>query len=324
MNPLPVELVHNIVALLNKPTLAVLARTSTTLSAIALRHLYRHLSVSVSSRNLSVIPLIARRPHIARNVRSFYIALDSASPLFRPFYVLLADALRNMSDLHSLHLLVDTSASWVVRDAACPQLVQFTSTFLFDDDVARFLQKTPSLLELEVDSIPTILPRTPPVPSLPISSIPHLEQFSGSARVASLIVPGRPVSNIHLNGPSLTEDDISLLARSTAPVLVLAAATNASPISFLQLLHRHLPSLAYLRVVSTQNLFEPPSAEFYTQVSNILEAFSELNALELFGMHWGSHRIRDKSKRVWHSSPLPSPARPADQLLFGADFLLAY
>lgn len=262
LHALPVELLLAIALLLPQPALAALALASPRLCPVAQRVLYRHVSASPSSRNLSVVPLLARKPHIARHVRSFYIALDPVSPLFSRFYSILAMAVQNMSELHSLHLLVDASASWVLRDAcarpAYPNLVHLTCTFPFDDNVVRFLHKTPSLLELEVDSLPTMLACSSPIPDLPVTWLPHLEQFIGSSRAAALIVPGRPVKSIHLNG-TLAEDDVPLLARSTAPVLVLGAVTNSSPVSFLQVLHHHLPDLAYLRVMSTQNLFQPPS-----------------------------------------------------------------
>jgi hypothetical protein len=262
LHALPAELLLAIALALPQHALAALARASSRVCPVAQRVLYRHVAASAPSRNLSVVALLARKPHIARHVRSFYIALDAVSPLFSRFYSMLARAVHNMSELHSLHLLVDASASWVLRDAcarpAYPNLVHLTCTFPFDDHVVRFLHKTPSLLELEVDSIPTVLASSSPAPDLPVTWIPHLEQFIGSSRAAALIVPGRPVRSIHLNG-TLAEDDVPLLARSTAPVLVLGAATHSSPVSFLQALHRHLPHLAYLRVMSTQNLFQPPS-----------------------------------------------------------------
>ncbi|KAG8218410.1 hypothetical protein J3R82DRAFT_4035 [Butyriboletus roseoflavus] len=329
LHALPVELLLSISEHIPSGALPALALTCSRLCPVAQRVLYRHLSASAWSRNLDVVALLARKPHIARHVRSFYIAIDSLAPVFRPFYSILAKALHNMSELQSLHLLVDSSVSWVLRHAsaphAYPSLVHFTCTFPFDDNVVCFLQKTPSLLELEVDSIPTMLARTPPIPSLPETSIPHLEQFIGSSRAATLIVPGRPVKSIHFNGTSLAEDDIPLLACSSVPVLVLAAVTNSSPVAFLQLLHRHLPHLAYLRVMSTQSLFQPPTPVFYEQVANILASFAELNAFELSGMHWRSQRKPDnESKWVWQSSPLSSTTHPDDDLLFETDIFFAY
>lgn len=258
LQALPLELVLAVALHLPSNALPALALTCSTLSDIAQRVLYRHLSASTRSRNLALVALLAKKPHIARHVRSFYIALDSAAPIFSRFYASLANALHNMSELYSLHLLIDSSATWVLRDhPPYPNLVHFTSTFALDHNLVHFLQLTPSLRELELDSIPTI--PHPPSPSLPNSSIPRLEQFIGSSRAANLIVPGRPVTSIYLDASILAEDDIPLLARSTAPVLVLSTVINSSPVPFLQRLHRHLPHLAYLRVMSTQNLCQPPS-----------------------------------------------------------------
>lgn len=247
--PLPLELVLAIARHLPAHDLPALALTCAAWAPVVQRVLYRHLAAPPPA----LLALLARRPHIARHVRSLYVALDSAR-----LYRLLADALANMSDLRSLHLRLDPDASWVLpRAAPYPALAHFSSSFPLDDNVVRFLQRTPALRQLELNSIP-LLPAAP-LPSLPDSSLPRLEQFIGSARAAALIVPGRPVSSIHLNASALPDDDIPLLARSTAPVLVLAAVTNSPPLSFLQLLLRHFPHLAYLRVMSTQNLCQPPS-----------------------------------------------------------------
>ena len=250
---LPLELLQAIARLLPQHALPAFARTSSALAQLAQRVLYRHLTPT--HRTLVLIPLLARKQHIARHVRSFHLALDPAAPIFAPFYTLLVDALHNMSDLHSLHLHLDPSASWVLRSAAPTHLVHFTATFPLDDNVARFLHLTPALRELELDS--TI--RSPAsLPSLPETSIPRLEQFIGSSCAASLVVPGRPVSSIHLHESTLSEDDIPLLARSSAQVLVLQAITNSSPVPFLHLLCHHLPHLAYLRVSCTHPLSHSP------------------------------------------------------------------
>jgi len=234
-----------------------------------------------------------------------------------------------MSELTSLNLLVDSTVSWVLKEPSShidfPNLLQFTCSFPFDENVARFLDRTPSLLELEVDSMPITFACNSPTPYLSPTSIPHLEQFIGSSKTAELIVPGRPVRSVHLNGAGLSEDDIPLLARSTVPVVVLGTVTKAPPVPFLEMLHKHVPNLAYLRVMSTQGLFRAPTAEFYEQVANVLTSFTELNAFELSGMHWGSQKKQDDgTKRVWQSTPLQQRTHPEDDLLFGTEIFLAY
>lgn len=79
-------------------------------------------------------------------------------------------------------------------------------------------------------------------------------------------------------------------------------------------------------------VFHPDSAtlisavqEFYEQVANVLSSFTELNAFELSGMHWGSERKQDDdTKRVWQSKPLQGKTYPEDDLLFGTEIFFAY
>lgn len=329
MHSLPVELLNSIAQYLPSSSLAALAQTCTTLCPVAQRVLYCNVLASAWSQNLCVIDTLAKKPHIARFVRSFYIAVDSLAPVFLAYYRQLSKAILNMSELTSLTLLVDSSVSWVLKEASSrihfQHLLQFTCSFSFDENVARFLDRTPSLLELEVDSIPTMSTRNSPPPYLAPTSIPQLEQFIGSSRTAELIVPGRPVRSIHLNGGGLTEDDIPLLARSAVPVVILGVVTNAPPVPFLETLHMHVPQLVYLRLMSTKDIFMAPTAEFYEQVAAILTSFTELNAFELSGMHWGSQaKQNDGTKRVWQSAPLQTRINPDDDLLFGSEIFLAY
>jgi len=264
MHHLPVELLDSIAQHLSSSSLAALAQTCSTLCPVAQRILYRDVSASAWSQNLCVVDTLAKRSDVARFVRSFSIAIDSLSPVFPAFYRQLAKAILNMSELTSLNLLVDSSLSWVLKESSSridfPHLLQFTCSFPFDENVARFLDRTPSLLELEVDSITTMFNASnSPPPYLSPTSIPHLTQFIGSSWTAELIIPGRPVRIVHLNGGSLIEDDIPLLARSTVPVVVLGTVTNAPPVPFLEMLHKHVPHLAYLRVMSTQSIFRAPT-----------------------------------------------------------------
>ncbi|KAI6151863.1 hypothetical protein BKA82DRAFT_124520 [Pisolithus tinctorius] len=317
---LPIELVHIIAQDLDIHTLAALAQTCSSFCLVAQSLLYRRISVSAWSRNLSVVPLLAKRPDIARHVRSFYIAVDSPPTVFSVYYGLLAKAIQNMSELTSLNLLVDSGVSWVLKEACThtsyPYLTHFTCSFPFDENVIQFLGKTPSLLELEADSIPSTFALNPLGASLPPTTIPLLEHFIGSPRTARALVPGRPIKSLHLNGSALTEDDIVLLARATSPIVVLGAAINSSPVPFLEHLHRYLPHLAYLRIMTMQTMHEPPAPEFYEQVADVLASFPELSAFELSGMHWGSQQKRgDGSKRVWQSSPLSTMTQLDDNIL---------
>lgn len=109
------------------------------------------------------------------------------------YYRQLAKAIFNMTGLTSLTPIMDLSLSWVSKKvSSCIlflHLLQFTSSFSFNENVARFLDRTPSLLELEVDSNHMVSTSNFPPPHLAPASIPQLEQFVGLYKTAELIVP---------------------------------------------------------------------------------------------------------------------------------------
>ena len=249
---LPVELLNIVCSSLSSPDLAALSSTCTVFYPIAQHILYRNLVLSSSNHNLSVIVTLSKKPSVAHFVRTLSVAVDASLPLFRPFYRALADALSAMSGLTSLHLsLGDTNASWVLasttRHITYPCLQSFTSSFPFDAHVTQFLERTPALERLELDTAP--LTGTAP-PHLSHTAIPRLVHFMGSCQAIKVIVPGRPLESIHIHDGDLTEDEVACLAQSTGHIAVLGAITSALLVPFLQSLARHLPYLAYLRLMA--------------------------------------------------------------------------
>ncbi|THH18549.1 hypothetical protein EW146_g2435 [Bondarzewia mesenterica] len=356
LSALPVELLDAVAQNLSKPQLVALSRTTSFLCPIAQRLLYRQVSISPTAHNLDVVLTLAKRPDLARFVRTFSIALDHRSTVFLPFYRALARALSSMTELTSLDLLVDSGASWVLGRSSSnptyPRLSHFTCSFPFDSLVADFLERTPALEELELDSAPCSSPK----PSSPIilaaTSLPLLSHFVGPYQAAKIIVPGRPLQSIYIHDGDLTEDEIAWLAQSTGHVAVLGAITTALLVPLLQALARHLPYLAYLRVASPihASLKNPDTVRaspslafqvrtisfallsgfaqtFYEQVASSLTLMPALTDFELSGMHWGSSQVSDKgaSKRIWQSSPLtpvlsPAPDHRDDGFEFSSDF----
>ena len=254
---LPVELVDNILRSLASTDWMALSRTCSSLTPVALRLLYRNITVS---HNFSVVAILAKRPDLANFVRSFSLNTTASSPLFPHFYHELAQALSSMTEITSMHLLVDSSNSWILEEASqkaqFERLQQFTCPFPLDSHVAKFLDRSPALLELEVDSMsydPSVA-----ASALASSALPHLAQFIGSVRAAKVIVPGRPVEGIHLNEGDLVEEDVARLAESTANVSVLGATASEPPVPLLEFIARHLPHLAYLRIMTTYHFTHAP------------------------------------------------------------------
>jgi len=329
LHQLPVELLDDIFQRLHPSDLVALSRTNSSIHPVALRLLYRHLSISSESPfcNVGVLIALTNEPELARHVRSFAIRLDSCSTLLNSFYRHLATALSNMTELITLDIFVDPSASWVLQashNSLFPRLQHLACSFPLDSHVIKFLAKTDALLDLEVDAIAT--PHSMPNLILPMASLPRLSQFTGSSYAAKAIVPGRPVQSIHLNSGDLTEDDVASLAKSTTHVVILGATTSSLPVPFLQSLTHNMPQLVYLRITTTYNFSEAPDAMFYRDIANALESLSDLNAFELSGMHWGS-KPADKEGRVWQSQPLADFGMSDDVSFIGdfhSDFFLAY
>lgn len=265
---LPVELVDNILQSVSSTDLVALTRTCSSLSPVAQRLLYRDITVSPWSHNVSVIAILAKRPDLAHFVRSFSLNTTALSPLFPAFYHLLAQALSSMTEVTSMHLLVDSSTSWILGEASQKatfhRLQQFTCSFPLDSHVATFLDRTSALLELEVDSMS--YDPSAAASALSPSAMPHLSQFIGSVRAAKAIVPGRPVEGIHLNEGDLVEEDVARLAESTANVSVLGATATEPPVPLLESIAQHLPHLAYLRIMTTYHFTHAPEVVSFNLV----------------------------------------------------------
>ncbi|KAI0676906.1 hypothetical protein C8Q78DRAFT_962960 [Trametes maxima] len=234
LTDLPQELLDAVLAPLapNHAPLAAAALSCVALNHSATRLLYRHLSLSAYARNLSVVRLLATRPDLARLVRTFSVHLDDAEPAVLPTYSDLQHALALMTNLTSLALYVDASASWILSPpqgqksekgdilppdpAFYPRLEHLTCNFPLDAHLAAFLGQVPSLISLQLSSLLSesdadVQSEPQPVP-VPPSHIPLLEAYTGPAAVLPTLA-SRPLRAVHLSG-DLTLD---LLPPPSAP-----------------------------------------------------------------------------------------------------------
>ncbi|KDR83355.1 hypothetical protein GALMADRAFT_219188 [Galerina marginata CBS 339.88] len=316
---LPPELLDNICLHLRPGDHRALATASSRFYHVAQRHLYRH--IYLDPRNVACVLTLAKNPHIARHVRTFAIRLGAFSTLLNAFYRTFATALSNMSELTALDISVDQAASWVLRtrdDSTYLRLRRFASSFHLDDNVAHFLNKTEALLELEVDS--SCNPLAPL--SLRDDALPRLNKFTGSSRAAQCIVPGRPVEHIHLNSGDLTEELAESLAKSAAPVTVLAAATSSHSVSLIGALTRWMVHLVHLRIVTTYNFSDAPDTMYFANIADALTSLPDLQSCEIWGLHWVSSKksFHDQG-RVWESESFNSSYIPPNDLLANGSFL---
>ena len=284
---LSAELIDHVAHYLHPIDLVALSTINSYLYPIAQHWLYRQITINYSSNNLLVVFTLAQKPHLARYVRTFSIRLGSYLVL-SPFYRFLSTALSNMSQLTSLDIFLDHAASWVMHtqdDSTYHRLEHFASSFHIDHHLVHFLQKTNALLDLEVDSMsPTTV-----IPSLKPNALPKLSQFTGSSQAAQYVVPGRPVESIHLNSGDLTEDVAESLSKSTAHVLLLAAATISHSVALIGALTQCMDHLVHLRIIATLNFSEPPDAvstySYHTntffRISHIICLYSPISSISL-------------------------------------------
>ncbi|KAI0285042.1 hypothetical protein BGY98DRAFT_1087338 [Russula aff. rugulosa BPL654] len=321
---LPIELYDFISSHLCPSDLAALCRTHSLFKPIVQRILYRHLVLSSPHHNLSVAVTLSNNPSIARVVHTLSITIHPSAHVLRPFYSALRDALATMSGLTSLYLSLDTNAnpSWVLtprtHHVTYPSLQTFTSSFSFDAHVTGFLERTPALERLELDTAP--VSGTAPLPFLSHAAIPRLVHFMGPYQAIKVIVPGRPLESIHIHDGDLSEDEVACLAQSTGHIAVLGAITSALLVPFLKSLARHLPYLAYLRLMA-------PFHTFYEQVATILTSMPQLLDFELSGMHWGSScQTNEAGRRIWQAAPinLVPDHHLEDTLDLSSDFAFVY
>ncbi|OJT09363.1 hypothetical protein TRAPUB_14145 [Trametes pubescens] len=229
---LPVELLDAILAPLapNSSSLAAAALSCAALNPSATRLLYRHLALSEYAHNTSVIRLLATRRDLAGLVRTFSVHLGDADPAVRPMYSDLQRALARMTNLTSLALYVDASASWILSPPQAqkseksnnlhpeapsyPRLEHLTCNFPLDAHLAAFLGQVPSLISLQLSSFlsDSDVHSEPEPAHVHPSHIPLLEAYTGPARVLPALA-SRPLRAVHLSG-DLTLD---LLATTSAP-----------------------------------------------------------------------------------------------------------
>ncbi|KAF8204947.1 hypothetical protein BJ912DRAFT_1052252 [Pholiota molesta] len=196
------------------------------------------------ARSLTAVLTLARWPHLARHVRSFAIHIAPDAQLLGAFYRKLSAALPIWRQLDHAHPR---------RRILLPPRPLLLA-FHLDAHVAHFLNKAPALRELEVDDAV----QDDAAAALHADALPLLAEFTGSSLAAQVLVPGRPVEHIHLVSGDLTEELAATLARSAAPILVLAAATSSHSVSLIGTLTRCMERLVHLRIVTTYNFRMPP------------------------------------------------------------------
>lgn len=327
-SPFPPELLDSICRLLPTPDLLAATRTNYTFNAVAQRSLYKDISITSATNNLSVLDTLAARPHIADLVRTFSMTIHSNQP--HALYNLLARALEQMTSLTSLTLFLDADASWVLNsEAHYLSLTSFASSFPFDSNLVGFLGRTPAVVDLQVGA--ALSSNDQLKVDLPPTSIPNLARFTGPCQAAQDVVPQRPVEALFLSQVISDDSIFGQLSQSKSNITTFDAVVSLGLLPCVTAISKAMPLLHDLRLMTVAPLdehFDPVRSHrpqfistklipcfhtqsLYQQLSDTLRSMSALASFEYSGMNWTCWNDSD-SKRVWQSSP-PTPNPDAFQ-----------
>lgn len=287
LTSLPAELLDSICEPLSSypSTLSSLALTCSSVNQSATRALYHSVSISAYARNLPIVCTLANRSELARLLRRFSITIDESNHTSRAYYEQLHAALREMPQLESLELLVDSNASWVLSglDFEWPRLEHLTCSFPLDTHLLGFLAHTPLLRTLHLSEC-----ALPSGQALPLTHVPLLESYSGPASLLPFLAP-RPLTTFHLSGdlqlenipafpsaPSAGEPEPKFYSYlgprdsengHNSEVQVFSAITSAPPAEVLAAVALAFPKLVYLRLMTTGVFWEAPDTVCLNQCS---------------------------------------------------------
>jgi len=193
----PVELLDQILTYVDQLTLAKASFVSHTFHDVSSRLLYRHIPVLSLRHTVLCLRTLASCPDLALLVRSYQIGdmdtmdMDRTRSLLRPFYTLLAQALRNMSLITELDFLLTGPTACVLLGTSF-RLTKVTASCDFDSSFSHWLT--------EQHKVCTALfcGRFISGTMLAFSALPLLRRVSASPLILACVVPGRPVREVEL------------------------------------------------------------------------------------------------------------------------------
>ncbi|KAF6755608.1 hypothetical protein DFP72DRAFT_811429 [Ephemerocybe angulata] len=305
LEDLPVELLDLICKFVTKLSdLSAAASASSLLHDVASRVLFE--TVSIRGHTLPAATTLSSTPHLAQHVHSFNVSIGvgfTVPPSF--FCPTLGLAISNMSNLVSLSISLPKDQTCVALhtrlDSTFPRLTSLQASFQsLDAHFLEFISKTPNLASLVLDQV-----NQAPLPHIPQTLLPKLASFSGSAQLAAIIIPGRPVSSISLTSGLLSAHVASVLAQSTAEVLELDATTDSPPLPILQTLGVVMPKLVHLRLGTNFDFWDESfNAASLQTMKNTLMVQGHLKLANIAGVVWKWSELENR-RRTLTTEPRP-------------------
>jgi hypothetical protein len=225
----PLEILLEILANAGPAELATLCRVNSTVCHHAQNALYRDI---VDPTNTDSYATLIRAPHLARRVKSFYLA---PSRQFSSFSMLphrkksatMNLVLQGLTSLHTL-ILDAPCVSPTVLNGCTFRLRAFSCHLPVDDILVDILSGQPLIEELTLLAI-LVCYYIHFAPEI----LPNLTKITAHARVVEDLICGRPVCDVTIIPFTGLPTDPNFLLTSTAPVHTFNA--NMSVLTFVQL-----------------------------------------------------------------------------------------
>jgi hypothetical protein len=245
---LPVDALPMILKNLDNADLATMCRVNKVCCSFSQDILYRNLFFFQHDNPHLIWRTLAHSTHLARRVHSFFVSpLDSTMESNQVDN--LATALRNMSSLRKLDIIIDRKYSYILEGCTF-KLDSFSFNLRCDEYLLNFLNNQPSLTHVQMGSPDRII-------VFDSTCLPNLTRVSAQVPWLRRLIPGRPVSELDVFGfPAIDRHliDWNFFTLSTAPIQKLTTTQEFLMYKPAEFLASIFPSLVHLSIYMIQDL----------------------------------------------------------------------
>jgi hypothetical protein len=239
---LPFDILLCILDYAQHSDLPALCRVSKTFHDCASNILYRDIS---AVKILDVCKTLSQSPDLARRVKHFELTPRSREEIVGSEYALVGNALRSMTHLRSLKMIMGEEYSEIL--ALCTAQIQsFECSYRCNDNLIRFLHSQPDLTTLK-------LWRGFKGHYMLSTCLPKLTKLHAPMSWLSALIPGRPVKVVIFFERSrwvIPINDITYLVSSLSPIRTLAVGSPSLFALTLSQITSILPALEKLTITT--------------------------------------------------------------------------
>ncbi|KAJ7762976.1 hypothetical protein B0H16DRAFT_1661796 [Mycena metata] len=249
------ETLEEIIAFTPPESHLALGLVSKLLYSLCVRSIYSEIALRSPAAVVKCCRTLASNSLVASIVKSFEISYTPfTGPTLSSFYSLIGNALRQMTNVHHLVLLVpDSNYISVLTRCSLPRLHHFECCLSLDDTMVSFLNRH---LQIRYLQLGTHEKNPHPHTGHPIVTLPKLEYFIGNSSCVAPLIQRASLRAAFITWDAVgepTEESIAALERSSTDTLnVLSCRRHGWNLDLLDRISTHLP---HIYALSLTNLF---------------------------------------------------------------------